>query len=1457
MNPQDSNNSGRAKRKREDDPGDPRGTPRNRGNFGSRGDSRGRRSSSHRGRAGRGGASAHQYSGISFGVSKESKTPFFGNNSTNAPTQAPVAAPESYLAMMGNVVPTCLNTQSDTETQPDTSHAQAAGSSSGVFAQARKNFENLGSSGNMTVGRVYHQQDSRTNIKGKGKAFEMPQRQISLAELLKPLDAENCIEIEGAAVLQQVEELCENFYDGTPKGRDHPTGFAIGKANQVKECTVFVKYNLYDAFEQPRFLSLGTFRCKYILESQNPGLHFNHNSGQNKRPTHIYRGHMTRMRDGDSYHIFRKAEIGVLDFTETALRSILSSIGVDSVPQDITDDIIAEANAWQPQFRSAVVYMVTLTSRVSFHKLSTGHLGDELNKISDRAPIMLCWIVQTNRFNMGTCKFMNPMWEKLMTANSNGVFQHYSAQMAAKKAGLPGPSKDYVTYVKSLDQMLLAPAPHLFYRSKEAADDMGFDAGERKDALDIKLCDLPVKTFFSSREEAFHIMSLGILREHQYNYRVLNVLFGAGRIHRGTVESVTANVVLMRFTLTVTDGQDIMPISPGTKFNLRLISQQAAEDSVAKSTMDSGFIDTNDSAIDDLINFVNIGKTSTDAELPSWKAQVIDSPSDRELRMFLQLKESEEANGIFKPNSTLSFELHIQANDLSSTRQLMAVRLMTTTTKANTREHNIQNAVLLTGEPVESSKSIWNRCLDSDRHEVAVKYVALLGLNDLQTQWVHNVILGHELIVMVQGPPGTGKTTTSSATTTAVAILGLSTLETAPSNGAVMALLSGVYYQRESVIRRFISDQVADSYEIIYFTTWSTVTDSLLNPQPDGRFPKAMLWSHIKRRIERISNKMLELGEKNYDNKLNKINNAKRWLDTFRRVDNGQILSPEEARWYLKHAETEMPGVFRDYKHAGIPMIVLSTCNTSAILRDAKFEFEPALCLIDELAQAFEADAWIPLVLNPIRILLLGDGKQLDPVSLSRGRSEAYGQSLFSMYSRLSKVYHEIQLKINYRFGPRVAIFPSIASYSYLGCGINTMISNPHTEAIEHFMEKSSFGQECTRLRNQKPPQLPAMRHLDFKSSSRLCFDVADGFSSVFPGTHSQTNFAHVNFVVALVVAFFAHQKTHGDANVHRFKTNEVTIITPYKKQKSLLMEHLAMRGFKLNILTEEELRDLQVGTVEVMQGFENVLIIFDIVVANEHNPASLGFVAKWLRMNVGLTRAKTAVWMVCNWTRLWKQLDLMMNAPKSHEGFKNWALLLIDLYEMGDVVTITQSYINRWCPPALPANESEVESGNWSIEQRRMTKEESEFSNHGLINTIRKIWPDGARLRPFPNPSKLGEFSDLLAAKRKEWLENQNKEVERIANLPKEDKARVQYMQQMIDVKIAEESVEALRVEAIEAEKAAAKMNTARPTTERANSLENSTDVDMDDDYWEVPQNWTDEINDAHQKPSAAGAGI
>ena len=60
-----------------------------------------------------------------------------------------------------------------------------------------------------------------------------------------------------------------------------------------------------------------------------------------------------------------------------------------------------------------------------------------------------------------------------------------------------------------------------------------------------------------------------------------------------------------------------------------------------------------------------------------------------------------------------------------------------------------------------------------------------------------------------------------------------------------------------------------------------------------------------------------------------------------------------------------------------------------------------------------------------------------------------------------------------------------------------------------------------------------------------------------------------------------------------------------------------------------------------------------------------------------------------------------------------------------------------------------------------------------------------------------------------------------------------------------------------IEAEKAAAKMNTARPTTERANSLENSTDVDMDDDYWEVPQNWTDEINDAHQKPSAAGAGI
>ena len=133
-----------------------------------------------------------------------------------------------------------------------------------------------------------------------------------------------------------------------------------------------------------------------------------------------------------------------------------------------------------------------------------------------------------------------------------------------------------------------------------------------------------------------------------------------------------------------------------------------------------------------------------------------------------------------------------------------------------------------------------------------------------------------------------------------------------------------------------------------------------------------------------------------------------------------------------------------------------------------------------------------------------------------------------------------------------------------------------------------------------------------------------------------------------------------------------------------------------------------------------NQIIILDLVVANEWNPASLGFVSKWLRMNVGLTRAKACLWIVCNWSRMWLQLDHMMKT--SHLGFQNWASLLIDLQEMGDVVTIrkdSNSYMRDWFPSSLPAGPEEMISRDWTVHQHRMTEEESEFKNGSMLKIV------------------------------------------------------------------------------------------------------------------------------------------
>ena len=109
-------------------------------------------------------------------------------------------------------------------------------------------------------------------------------------------------------------------------------------------------------------------------------------------------------------------------------------------------------------------------------------------------------------------------------------------------------------------------------------------------------------------------------------------------------------------------------------------------------------------------------------------------------------------------------------------------------------------------------------------------------------------------------------------------------------------------------------------------------------------------------------------------------------------------------------------------------------------------------------------------------------------------------------------------------------------------------------------------------------------------------------------------------FTVRLVK--FITENTNVTANV-------IGIIAPYQKQKSLLVTHL--QGSSLNGLHE-----IEVSTVDGFQGREKHVIIMSCVRAKSPT-GTIGFVGNRNRMNVSLTRAKYALYVIAHFDSLEK----------------------------------------------------------------------------------------------------------------------------------------------------------------------------------------------------------------------------
>ncbi|KAI1339290.1 SEN1 N terminal-domain-containing protein [Xylariaceae sp. FL0016] len=303
------------------------------------------------------------------------------------------------------------------------------------------------------------------------------------------------------------------------------------------------------------------------------------------------------------------------------------------------------------------------------------------------------------------------------------------------------------------------------------------------------------------------------------------------------------------------------------------------------------------------------------------------------------------------------------------------------------------------------------------------------------------------------------------------------------------------------------------------------------------------------------------------------------------------------------------------------------------MFKNLAVEFETVI--IDEAAQCVELSALIPLKYGCSKCILVGDPKQLPPTVLSKSAAQyGYDQSLFVRMQRNAP--DEIHLlDTQYRMHPEISQFPS----------------------QEFYERRLVDGDDMGKLRHQPWHQNGLLGPYRF-------FDVK-GIQAKGRKGQSLVNLEELKVAMQLYERF---KTDHPETELK----GKVGIITPYKAQLFELRDSFSRR------YGERITEDIEFNTTDAFQGRECEIIIFSCVRASP--TGGIGFMTDIRRMNVGLTRAKSSLWILGDSRALvqgefWNKL--IENARAR------------DLYTAGDVLALLQRPGSRLPPPKatpLPA---------------------------------------------------------------------------------------------------------------------------------------------------------------------------
>lgn len=360
-----------------------------------------------------------------------------------------------------------------------------------------------------------------------------------------------------------------------------------------------------------------------------------------------------------------------------------------------------------------------------------------------------------------------------------------------------------------------------------------------------------------------------------------------------------------------------------------------------------------------------------------------------------------------------------------------------------------------------------------------------------------------------------------------------------------------------------------------------------------------------------------------------------------------------------------------------IPIVATNSCRSVVLLGDPcqlpptvrNREAMPSLSLslMERLASSLHISQHRPKPHHVVKVTEMDDtylnSRPIrQSVSLIQSWAKDYNGSRGKRSYR--KTYNgSFLLSIQYRMHPSIAALPSAIFYDSLlttPVFMNEIRTFPY-ELKKFFSKKLNNSDVCVRFidvhgkdnerRGMLPSStLPTTRSPYFSisetpaSTNSTCIGPRTSSTSLDEDQTTYWNEAEANCVLSLLKEIVMQQKNKASdytTSSNRNTVSTIGVITPYLGQVQLIKSLLADDCF-----IRESTPTIEVKSVDGYQGRERDLIIFSAVRSNRNQ--NIGFLHDWRRMNVALTRAKSALVVVGD-------MECLSSADKNWAAFAKW----------------------------------------------------------------------------------------------------------------------------------------------------------------------------------------------------------